>query len=284
MPFLKRCMKTAHPAKVTALSTLVQHQLMRTFGLPLSDIPIIPNGVDLQEFNPRNKAVYRRDARDALGVQHSERLLLFVGKEFRRKGLDEIIRALPLINARGGNCRLLVIGENYESYPPTSFYKSLAASLGVGDKVIFLGHSSNVNCYMAADLFVFPAKYEPFGMVVAEAMATGVGVLVSKSAGISEFIGDTCGDCFIDDPSDPEEISARVLAALASGPDLQARVLKGAQQFSWDRVAEQFLALYESILAIRGGGPSSGSRAINFSRVPSRRPESASRLRPRSTH
>src|SRR5690606_19434072 len=109
-------------------------------------------------FQPADAAARRARIRAQHGYTDDDVVLLFVGKEFRRKGLRAIVDALPHLPEAA---RLLVVGGD-DAAP----FQARARELGVADRVTFVGHSPAVEDYFqAGDAFVFPTIYEPFGRV-----------------------------------------------------------------------------------------------------------------------
>ena len=132
------------------------------------------NGVDLQQFQPAPD----RSPSDK-NIQ-----LLFVGQDFKRKGLAAVIDALGLVRDAGFTPSLRVIGRD-DSTP----YRNQAGRLGIADQVAFEGVSPNIQtAYQAADLFVFPTLYDPFANVCLEALACGLPVLTTTTNGSSEIV------------------------------------------------------------------------------------------------
>ena len=99
--------------------------------------------------------------------------------------------------------------------------------------------------YRAPDLLVLPTRYEPFGLVPPEAMASGIPVIVSRSAGVVELLEHGVNACLLDDPTDEREL-ARALGDL-SDPARRAAMGKGkvVESLSWERTVEGVLASYD---------------------------------------
>jgi len=227
--------------KIIVVSKGVKEELIHYYNLPSEDIVVIPNGVDLEEFKPDKEK--RRKIRETYEIADDEVVLMFSGYEFRRKGLEYIIKALPLVK---GKVKLLVVGKDDPNY-----YKELASKLGVRDKTIFTGFVPDISEYYAAsDLFVFPTLYEPFGLVITEALASGLPVIVSEFAGATDIMNDECEGLLLKDPTNPKEIAEKV-NVLVEDENLRKQMSRNArktvEKYSWDEVARKILEIYEEV-------------------------------------
>lgn len=159
---------------------------------------VIYYGVNFEDFNPKNRGFIRKRIRDKYNIKENEALLLFVGKEYKRKGLEYIIKALRFLQR--DDIKLLVVGED----------KSLDGRRFIStsdEKIIFVRHSQDVaQYYVAADIFIFPITFDAFGMVLLEAMAAGLPVIVSKRAGASEIIENKVDGIILNNYKDSKEI------------------------------------------------------------------------------
>src|SRR5512141_664526 len=142
-----------------------------------SRMRVMHPGVDLARFSSPDREACRREVRARYGIGPSEIVILFVGMNFEVKGLDAILRAVARTKALRSDAalRLLVVGRGNEAK-----YRSLASSLGIGDSVVFAGaHAEGVEAfYLASDLFMMLSAFDTFGMVVLEAMASRLPVIV----------------------------------------------------------------------------------------------------------
>jgi UDP-glucose:(heptosyl)LPS alpha-1,3-glucosyltransferase len=235
--------------KVLACSSRVKKELQEYYSVPPADIEVMPNGVDLDEFNPSLRQNRRMVERERLGIRDEDFLMLFVGNEFGRKGLRTVVRCMSMPGLAA--TKLFVCGRGN----PDPF-RILAAELGVGNRIIFAGGREDIaSCYAAADLFVFPTLYEPFGMVITEAMASGLPVIVSREAGAAEdHLEDGESAVLLDNPADPSELAAKV-CRLLEDVNLRSRIaragLETAQNLGWDSIARQVLQVYKSVLMER---------------------------------
>jgi UDP-glucose:(heptosyl)LPS alpha-1,3-glucosyltransferase len=131
-------------------------------------------------------------------------LLLMVGSGFRTKGVDRAIEGLATLKSPDGNqAHLMVVGHG-----EAKSYARLAKSLGVSDRLHFLGGRTDVADWMlAADLLVHPARTENTGTVLLEAMASGLPVLVSDVCGYAFHIEKAEAGCLVPSPFTQEQFN-----------------------------------------------------------------------------
>lgn len=185
----------------------------------------------------------REEARQRLGLPKEGKWLLFVANDYARKGLDTLLRALTRLPDDVG---LLVVG----SPRPIPRYRALADELGLQRRVRFLGSQHDLSpVYTAADGLAHPTLEDSFAMVVLEALAHGLPVVVSGPAycGISQQLRDGEAALLLDDPRDATRLAERLAAvlqqpALAQHLGQQGRAF--AQAHSWEAAALQYEALY----------------------------------------
>jgi glycosyltransferase involved in cell wall biosynthesis len=208
-------------------------------------VATVPRGIDLRRFRPDDED--RQRSRSEQGVRADAVVALFVDQQHRAlKGLEIAIRGFAAARASGEGPDLLwVAGAGNERYA------DLAHSLGVGDRVRFLGHTSAIErLYRAADLFVLPTAYEAFCRAAHEAAACGLPVIAPPVNGIRDLIGEDEGGIVA--ARDPAAV-AGALAALAGDGARRARMAAVARQraerFDERQVSAQVLALHESLLA-----------------------------------
>jgi UDP-glucose:(heptosyl)LPS alpha-1,3-glucosyltransferase len=255
----RRMLGSGRYRRIVAISERVRKQLKQHYGVPDESIVTIPNGINLARFDPAN-ASSRAAVRLSFGVPRDIPLLLFVGSQYRLKGLSFVIRALAEMKTKA---ILLVVGGD-----KVAPYKRLAEQLGVSDRVIFAGARSDLpTIYPAADVFVLPTLYETFALVCLEAMASGLPVLASPVGGIEDYLIDGVNGFHIRrDSADIAEKLDRVL----SDPSLLARVrqrgLATAKDYAWEKIAKQYLRLFDELMAEGVRGPQqSASPAIRIS-------------------
>jgi len=228
--------------KIMAVSEGVKREIMHFYKVPKEDIVVIPNGIDLEEFHPNNQDIFRQEVRIRHNLSPDDFVLLFVGYEFRRKGLKYVIEALPLIQSK--EVKLLVIGQ--DNPRP---YRELAKKLGVEDRVIFAGHQSKpCEYYAASDVFVFPTLYEAFSYVVIEAGATGLPVLVTRVNGVEERVEDGINGFFVSrNACDIAQKIELLIQDRSLAKEMGRKAREKAKLYSWDKITDMIEKLYEEV-------------------------------------
>jgi UDP-glucose:(heptosyl)LPS alpha-1,3-glucosyltransferase len=214
--------------RVIAVSPGLADELLRFFPRLEGRIAVVPNGVDLAEFRPDPAA--RAAVRERLGLGDAP-VAVFVGGDWGRKGLAVAIEGV----AAAPPWRLVVVGDG-----DADGYAARARALGAGDRVHFVGRQREPAPFLAAaDAFVFPSAYEPFGLVVLEAGASGLPLLVTRTLGTRELVHDGENGRFL------ERDGAAFAAALNELPAerraaMGERARELAAPYAWPRVADAY--------------------------------------------
>lgn len=224
--------------KIIAISEYVKNLIMKHYGVDGTDIEVIYNGVDIDQFHPGNKRMYREEIRNKYAVKDSDFVILFVGSGFERKGVRFLIRAAELIQEP---VTVLIVGRG-----PAGKYTKFARK----QRIIFCGPQVDIHKYYAAsDIFVFPTSYEPFGNVHLEALASGLPVITTRLSGASEIIKDNVQGFVVEQPEDISKIAEGIRVLMNSDErrrmSLEARRL--SEQFSFEAYIEKMLDLYGSV-------------------------------------
>jgi len=168
----------------------------------------------------------------------------------RQKGLEYIVKALARLHPRR-RVRLTVIGEDWGG---VERLRSLARSLGVEDRIVFRGLLSRdevVRAYASAEVFVLPSLFEPFGIVLLEAMAAGLPIVASRVGGIVDVVEDGKTGLLV--PSGNPEALADALEHLLSDPTLLEKMgdegRMRAPAYSWDQLSPRILEVYREAIA-----------------------------------
>ncbi len=228
--------------RVITCSHYMRGHVAWCFGLPEDKIDVAPNGVDVTKWQfPFD--YWKARNRFASG---NEKIILFVGRIVIEKGLDLVIRALPIVLNHGTPAKIVAVGEG----PEKGNYQKLAWDIGVGPKVHFTGHIDDGTLrrlYRVADVAVFPSRYEPFGIVALEAMAAKLPVVVSDVGGLAEVV-DHKGTGLKVPPNNPRAI-AHAVERIIRDEGLRKWIVENAYKkclwnYNWDRIAEQTLDIY----------------------------------------
>jgi UDP-glucose:(heptosyl)LPS alpha-1,3-glucosyltransferase len=226
---------------VIAVSERVANDLRKYYHCP-APIQVIYHGVNLELFSPANRGRLRAEARRRLNLPETEFVFLFAGQ--LRKGVARSIQAL----ARVPRGRLVCVSPS-----PAEPYRALVKQLGLEERVQFCDFSDRVESfYAAADALLLPTPYDSFGMVVTEAMASGVPVVVSREAGASELIEHGVNGLLLEDVTDQAEL-AGWMESLEQDREGAVRLgcegRRTVERLSWDAVARETMQVYEDLVA-----------------------------------
>jgi UDP-glucose:(heptosyl)LPS alpha-1,3-glucosyltransferase len=235
----------AHPnlKKVICNAPQIKHDILKHYPeTPEDKLVVIYNGINLKTF-PFCGQEKQQQARKALTLNKNDKLLLYVGSGFQRKGLTTLLQALSL----APDWKLIVVGKDKK----TRFYQRLCKQLHIKQRVIFAGMQTNVqNYYAASDLLVHPALYDPAPNVVLEAMASGRGVILSQNCGNHELVEEGKNGFVV------EAGNSRALASLLSNcknkqqlKSLGNYARETAENYPVSRMIHSLIKLYQSVLA-----------------------------------
>jgi glycosyltransferase involved in cell wall biosynthesis len=193
-------------------------------------------GVELPPAEPADGGAFRREH----GTPERPLLIGLAGRLHYWKGQDYFLRALHEVRKKNiGGFRALIIGDPYRDYPQAPEHlRQRARDLGLEKDVVFCGHRDDMqSVYRGLDIAVAPSVFpEPFGLVVAEAMAAGLPVIATDWGGPREMIENGMSGYLIP-PDDPGVFAAR-LEQLIRDPELRRAMGKSARQ----RIASAFPA------------------------------------------
>jgi glycosyltransferase involved in cell wall biosynthesis len=221
--------------RLIAISSHVATQMTAHFGR--TDMTIVPSSTDTRRFNPGVRKDRRNDSRKRLGFSIQDFVILFIGNDWKNKGLDALLRGCAELKEIPW--RLLVVGHD-----DVNLYKPLLEQYEMQSRVIFEKPSVDVaSFYAAADLYISPSLEDAFGLPILEAMACGLPVIASIHAGASENIQDGQNGVLLKDPRNPAEIAQKIKMLLASS-DLREKLGEAAARFaqencSWEQNARK---------------------------------------------
>ncbi len=213
-------------------------------GIPAERIAVIPLGVE-PGFRPIHDETFLAALRHKYALP--AQVILYVGTLEPRKGLDTLIAAFATL-ADGFPHDLVIAGKR--GWYTEGLFRQVA-QLGLGDRVHFTDYvpaEDLPGLLNLAEVFVFPSRYEGFGLPPLEAMACGVPVISSDAASLPEVVGDAG---LLVSPGDPAALAAalrRVLLDAALRARLRVEGPERARLFTWDATARRTLQVYEQCL------------------------------------
>ncbi len=218
-------------------------EFSRTRGhLPKRKLAVIPNGIDLTQY-PGTACDLR-----SLGLAPGHEAVTFVGRLDHQKGLDWLLDSCPTWLARATNHDLLLVGDG----PEHARLERQSATLGVSNRVHFVGHRSDVREILAASrLLVLPSRWEGMPNVILEAMASGLPVVSSDVEGVREVLGPHAASQVVAF-GDREGLTNKI-TALIQGRDLAAQLgqsnrVRVEQAFTIQSMVRKYEALWSSLL------------------------------------
>lgn len=232
--------------KIIAVSDLVRDSLLSEYFLPREKVEVVYNGIDVEKFQiTNNKSQIKKDLRI-----EKEKVLLYVGRIEKEKGLEKLLRAVSNLKFKIENLKLIIVGDG--EY--LEELKVQAEKLGITDKVVFTGRVPYENVpsyYAAADVFVLPSlRQEGLPMTLPEAMASRLPVVASRIGGIPNAVKDK-ETGFLVEPGNVEELSERLFKVLKNDnlrEQLGEKAINLAKQkFSRDSMVDSTLCVIRSI-------------------------------------
>lgn len=232
------CFRPARLRRFAPVSDRVASELATHF--PEIDSTVVPNGVDLDRFRPDASA--RSSVRAELDIDPDAMVLVFVGGDWERKGLQLIVEAIAA-TGRGREFSLIVVGPG-----DARSVEALARHHGLEGCLQVVGLRPDPERYLAAaDALVLATEYETFSLVTYEAAATGLPVIATNVGGVTDIIDDETGS-IVDRSVDGV---ATALEDLLSDPEGWARrgdvARRRAEEFGWDAHASAMRQVYELV-------------------------------------
>lgn len=240
----KRMFEGGGCKKVLPVSSLAAEKLCDFYPAIADKVEIMPPGVDLGKFS-NALPEWRSEVRQEFGIGVDDLLVIFVGMNFELKGLDLLMRAMALaqkqLSAR--NIDLLIVGQGN-----TRKFQEIARRLGIGGQVFFAGVRQDMaRIYRAGDIFCLLSQFDTFGMVVTEALAAGLPVIVSDEVGAKDLVVQGENGFVV-----KREECGKVCDALVhmSGIQILEKMAQNARlsvvDCGWDIVAQKMVGIYGS--------------------------------------
>lgn len=238
--------RTMQRADAVVVISPQEEQLLRADGFRLPRVVLVPPGIDSAEFARR-----REDPFPARGLA-GKQILLFAGRIARAKGIDLLLAALPkILRSAQDDIHVAIAGEDFGD---RGEFEALAVRLGIERRVTWLGKLSRAEllaAYQHAAVFVFPSRYEAFGIAPLEALAAGCPVVTTNTAALP-FVVQHEQTGLLFRPEDPDDLAAKTIQLLQD-PALARRLAaagreRAHREFTWDQSVTKLRALYADLL------------------------------------
>ncbi len=232
-----------------------QRILLREYPKSAAKAEVMHPGIDLPPYQNLNRGDCRNRLRGRFNLPLEAAVILFVSMNFDIKGLDRLMagfaefrKSFPLSPAY-----LLIVGKDDRRK-----YLKVAQDLGISDRVRFAGSMPSKEMpgvYCGSDGFSILSKFDTFGISVLEAMAASLPVIVSDRVGASDIVRHGQNGFIINFDQGESKIAEAISNVIR--PErlkMGACARSTAQQFSWDKIAERMIQIYESVKRSRSGG------------------------------
>jgi len=240
---------------IVTVSYAMKDELTR-LGFPKDKIHVSYNGVDPEKYDPASVSPEQvKKIRSCYGIKDDELMILFIGRLVGVKGVDKLIMSMSHILQKTPKARLVIVGLGDLQEYLVNLVKTMKMDDYVKFRFEFIPEEERILHYAACDVAVFPSHYEPFGIVVLEAMSMEKPVVVGAAgvSGMREIVvccgEEQCG--YHINPNNPEDIAWGINGVLDNpekrkwlGKNGRKRVL---EEFTWDKVAEKTIELYQQM-------------------------------------
>ena len=233
-------------SKVIAL-TKTEAEQYRSMGISEDKIEIVPNGIDLAEFD---NLPQRGEFRRKWGINNNEKIILYLARIHKVKGPDLLAKAFACLAEELNNVKLVIAGPD-DGYLAT--LKELIKELDIEEKILFTGPlygRDKLEAYIDADVYVLSSIYETFPISVLEACACGTLVIVTDRCGISNIIDGQAGLVV---PYDEDALGKAILSLMNDDKKRQELGEGGKllvrEKFNWKNIAERVEGIYENCMS-----------------------------------
>lgn len=237
-------------AHIITLSEASKRDITEYLNIPPDDITVTYLAAD-PAFHPRLGSERDPAVREKYNLP--DEFVLGIGGFDLRKQFDQLLLAYTyIVQAEGANYPLVLAGREPEwgtaMFPDLHKY---ADDLGISEHIQWIGaidEADKPSLYRLARVFVFPSRYEGFGLPLLEAMASGTPVVANEVSSLPEIAGD---GAFLVEPGSPSKMAGAILALLEQEPLRQTLINAGlarATHFSWRKTAQQTLDVYERVM------------------------------------
>lgn len=225
-------------------------ELIKRYGAHPTHLCVNPPGIDHRLFAPGD----RRSARRLLGIPDDRPLALFVGRIQPLKGVDIVVDAFTVILEQMPDANLMLVGGASGPNGSSEVEKihNRVEELGIDEAVRFWTAQQHARLsvfYQAADVVMVPSRSESFGLVAAEAQASGTPVVAARVGGLADVVADGRSGILVDgwDPADHAAAVLQILSDRGLAEKLATGAVEHAERFSWEATANRLMELYAGI-------------------------------------
>jgi UDP-glucose:(heptosyl)LPS alpha-1,3-glucosyltransferase len=230
------------------VSNLAREIFEKTYHVNAGKVRVVHPGIDAERFYSLDRDLCRSEIRKVWGIGRADIVVLFVSMNFDIKGLDALMATIAKSKLEWPQekIKLLIVGRGEERK-----YRRLAASLGIGEDVIFAGVQKEKieSIYLASDVFSILSKFDTFGITVLEAMAASLPVIVSGNVGAKDLVKQGINGFVIEDGTDIDTASAKIGVLLKK--EVRTRMGKAAHETAldntWKCVAKKYESIYDEV-------------------------------------
>ncbi len=242
LPFYKYLAKKQFKIhkNIITRSQAAKKDLLRFYGKQEENyVKIIPDGINLKNFNPKNKD-------PQIQKKYGNNVLLYVGPFYNRKKIPILLKAMPIIIKKIPDIHLILIGKG----EVWNECKVLAKLLGIQRHTSFLGfveEESLRKFYASSKIFVFPSEIEGFGQVILEALASGIPVICANKPPMSKVIENGGKTFFLNNPQDLSKKIIELLNDKEERLTLSRNALMVAKKYQWKQIANKYISFIKEI-------------------------------------
>ncbi len=237
--------------KTVVISKKVGETMLKKRVVSKKEIVVIENGIDTEEFSPREDDNIKK-TRTSLGIPKGIPVFLSVGRIEEQKGYPCLIDALEILDRKGINFCMLILGEGREREK----IENLVKEKKLNKKIYLLGNKKNVKEYLtASDMFIMPSFWEGLPLALLEAMASGLIVVATEAGGIPGVINDK-ENGFLVEPKNSEVLAEKIAYVLNLPEEERKRIENKARKairkrFSSEKMIKEYEKIYEKLLEKR---------------------------------
>jgi UDP-glucose:(heptosyl)LPS alpha-1,3-glucosyltransferase len=246
----KRMVSDGYCQYYLAVSSITRDIFLNEYKVDSGHVPIIHPGIDTVSATFAEKDFTRSDMRRKYDLPPADPVIIFVSMNFDIKGLDPLMAGLGRMKQLHPDQRftLLIVGRDNQKK-----YERLALQVGIAGQTVFTGlipREELDGIYQASDVYAMLSKFDTFGMVVLEAMAKGLPVVVSGNVGAKDLIEEGVNGFVIDNPNDADHV-AEVLHNIIR-EDVKRLMgnaaLETSRHYTWEKTAKKVKEVYLKIL------------------------------------